>query len=85
MAANLIKMQVEEIFHDYNNRDLIEDRISNLGFECYLYPKYKRKTRWPDDVQFMCKKDVKDNEWLLVIDWINCHYELYKLESEGDT
>lgn len=84
MSSDLVEIEVEEIFHDYNNRDLIEEALKNTGFECYLYPKYKRKTRWPDDVQFLYKQDVKERTWLLIVDWIQAHYELYKLKSEGD-
>lgn len=80
MVKSKVGMQVEEILNDYNNRDLIEEQIRLLGFTEYLYPKYKRKTRWPDDVEFYFYKNH-----LLIIDWIQCHYELYNLEVEGDT
>ena len=79
MVKSKIGLEVDEIFRKNDNRDDLEERLKLRGWELYLYPKYKTRSRWNDDLEFYYYKD-----YLLIIDFINCNYELYKIEEKGD-
>lgn len=72
----LMKMRIREIVNDHNSRDKIEEEITFLGFKHYLSKRFKRESRFNDDLEFYFK-----DKFLLVLDWGNYEWELYSEEA----